>query len=802
MLLQDIRYAVRTLLKNKGFTLIAVACLSLGIGANAAIFSVVDGIILQPYPYPDPDRIVVLRGVNHRLHVTRGGVSFPDFKDLRDTSSRFESLAAFTVRSLTIADGAGDPERYAGGVISSNLFDLLGMPAALGRNFTADDDRPGAEPVVLLSDHVWRRRYNADPQIVGRGISINGRATTIIGVMPPRFEFPERQRLWVPLSMYSGAMTREQHGLQVFARMKPGVTREQAQSEMTAMTARLAAAYPKENEDWTASVRPLQEWMLPDQVKLMLFTMMGAVTLVLLIACSNVANLLLARASVRHREISIRSALGAGRWRIVRQLLTEAIAIGLLSAPLGILLAWIGIRLLDSAMPPDGVPYFIHWSLDARSLTYTIGISLLTGVVFGLAPAIQSARANLQDSLKEGGRGSAGGNRARLRNALVVVEVALSLVLLAGASMFMRSFLNLQGAPLGYDTAPLMTMRFALPGTKYEPPEAKAQRVEDIVRRVEALPGVQAASASNFIALGGGGGGGSVIVEGKPVEKGKEPAINLMATTPHLRRAMNIALIAGRDITDSEEVLRTPVALVNQTMAKRLWEDADPIGRRFRLTGERFDWFTVVGVISDFRPFGPSQEEMDPLAFVPYTFEPTLNTGLTIRVAGDPAQITSSVREAIRASDPGLPVFDVKTMNELRRLSYWEQRLFGLMFSTFGVIALVLASIGVYGMLSYSVSQRRQEIGVRMALGAARRDVMRLIVGHGLKLAAIGVVLGVAGAIPAAMQIRTVLYNVKPTDPISLIGVGLFLGVTAFFASYFPARRAMAVDPLIALRAE
>jgi len=802
MLRQDIRYAVRTLLKNKGFTLIAVACLSLGIGANAAIFSVVDGIILQPYPYPDPDRIVVLRGVNHRLHVTRGGISFQDFKDLRDTTNRFESLAAFTVRSVTIADGAGDPERYAGGVISSNLFDLLGMPAALGRNFTADDDRPGAEPVVLLSDHVWRRRYNADPQIVGRGISINGRATTIVGVMPPRFEFPERQRLWVPLSMYSGAMTREQHGLQVFARMKTGVTREQAQSEMTAMTARLAAAYPKENEDWIASVRPLQEWMLPDQVKLMLFTMMGAVTLVLLIACSNVANLLLARASVRHREISIRAALGAGRWRIVRQLLTEAIAIGLLSAPLGILLAWIGIRLLDSAMPPDGVPYFIHWSLDARSLTYTIGISLLTGVVFGLAPAIQSARANLQDSLKEGGRGSAGGNRARLRNALVVAEVALSLVLLAGASMFMRSFLNLQGAPLGYDTAPLMTMRFALPGAKYEPPEAKAQRVEDIVRRVEALPGVQAASASNFIALGGGGGGGSVIVEGKPVEKGKEPAINLMATTPHLRRAMNIALIAGRDITDSEEVLRTPVALVNQTMAKRLWEDADLIGRRFRLTGERFDWFTVVGVISDFRPFGPSQEELDPLAFVPYTFEPTLNTGLTIRVAGDPAQITNSAREAIRASDPGLPVFDVKTMNELRRLSYWEQRLFGMMFSTFGVIALVLASIGVYGMLSYSVSQRTQEIGVRMALGAARRDVMRLIVGHGLKLAAIGVVLGVVGAIPAAMQIRTVLYNVKPTDPISLIGVGLFLGVTAFFANYFPARRAMAVDPLIALRAE
>jgi predicted permease len=314
---------------------------------------------------------------------------------------------------------------------------------------------------------------------------------------------------------------------------------------------------------------------------------------------------------------------------------------------------------------------------------------------------------------------------------------------------------------------------------------------------------VQAASASNFIPLGAGGGGGSVIVEGKSVEKGKEPDIAFIATTPHLRKALDIPLLAGRDVTESDEALRTPVALINQAMSKRLWDDADPIGRRFRMTGElRPDWFTVVGVVANFHPYGPSEEQHTPAAFVPYSFEPTLNTGLTIRVAGDPARVTSSVREAIRASDPILPVFEVRTMDELRRLSYWQQRLFGLMFSTFGAIALVLASIGVYGMLSYSVSQRTQEIGVRMALGAARGDVMRLIVGHGLKLAAIGIVFGIAGAIPAAMQIRTVLYNVQPTDPIILAGVGLFLGATAFFASYFPARRAMAVDPLVALRNE
>jgi putative ABC transport system permease protein len=804
MFLQDLRYAIRTLVKNRGVTAIAVICLSLGIGTNAAIFSVVDGVILKPEPYPDAEHIVVLRSVNHRLHVSRGGLSFQDFSDLRESSTTLSTMAAFTMRSLTIADGAGDPERYSGAAISSSLFDILGTNPVLGRNFTADDDRPGAEPVVLLSDEVWRRRYAADPQFVGRAISVNGRSTTIVGVMPPRFAFPETQRLWVPLSLYSNAMLRQERELGVFAKLRPGTTRREAESDVAGIATRLAAAYPRENEDWSARVTDLREWLLPGPVKLMILTMMGAVTLVLLIACANVANLLLARASVRHREISIRTALGASRWRIVRQLLTEAIGIGLLSAPLGILLAWIGVRLLDRAMPVDAVPYFIHWSVDARSLAYTIGIAMLTGIVFGLAPALQAVRTNLQDSLKEGGRGGAGGRRARARNALVVVEVALSLVLLAGASMFMHSFMNLQASALGYDTKPLMTMRFFMPGVQYDTQEAKAQRVEDIVRRIESLPGVQAAFASNFVPLGGGGDAGGVIAEGKPVEKGKEPAISFVAATPHLRQTMNIALVRGRDLTASEELSRTPIALINQAMARRVWGDVDPIGRRFRLADPRQgDWFTVVGIVADFRHDDPNRDQpVSPAAYVPYSLDPTINTGLTIRMAGDPASITSAARNAIRSSDAGLPVFAVSTLEELRQLGYWQDRLFGIMFSIFGAIALVLAAVGVYGMLSYSVSQRTQEIGVRMALGAARSDVMRLVVGHGLKLTAIGVAIGIGGAVAAAMQIRSVLFNVKPTDPISLIGVALFLAMTAVVASYFPARRAMAVDPLIALRNE
>jgi predicted permease len=368
-------------------------------------------------------------------------------------------MGAFTQRSLTLADGSGDPERYQGALISASLFEMLGAPPALGRGFGPVDDRLGAEPVVLLSDEVWRRRYNADPAIVGRSVNINGRATTIVGVMPPRFAFPRTQRIWMPLAPFSQTMGRTNRLLEVFVKLKPGVTLDQLSTDLAAVGTRLGEAYP-ENKDWSFGARALRQWMLPGQVELMLFTMMGAVTLVLMIACSNVANLLLARASVRHREISVRSALGAGRWRIVRQLLTEAILIGLLSAPLGIGLAWTGVRLLDMAIPPDGVPYFIHWSLDARSIVYTVGISMLTGIVFGLAPAVQAARANLQDSLKEGGRGAAGGSRAWLRSSLVVVQVSLSLVLLVGASMFVHSFLNLQKASLGFDTTPLMTMRF------------------------------------------------------------------------------------------------------------------------------------------------------------------------------------------------------------------------------------------------------------------------------------------------------------------------------------------------------
>ena len=802
MFMQDVRYAWRSLLKNRGFTAIAVACLSLGIGVNSTIFSVVDGIILRPYPYPDADEIVVLNSTNQKEGVTRSGVSYADFKDFRDSASTIQTMAGFSQRSLTIADGAGEPERFLSSTVSWTLFHLLGTPPILGRNFSADDDKPGAEPVVLMSHEVWDRRYQRDRSIIGRAITINGRPHTVIGVMPPKFMFPETSRLWVPVASYLETSPRDNRALQVFIRMKPGITIQQAQTDLRGIATRLAATYPEQNDNWSVALRDLSTWMLPDNVKLVILTMMGAVTLVLLIACSNVANLLLARASARQREISIRAALGAGRWRIVRQLLTEAVFIGLLSAPLGIAIAYIGIKLLDSAMPPDEVPYFIQWSLDARSLAYTIVISMVTGMVFGMAPALQAARSDLQSTLKEGGRGNAGSSRAWMRNSLVVVQIALSLVLLVGASLFVRSFLNLQTSTVGFDTAPLMTLRFALPGATYEAEGAKARRVDDIVRRVEGLPGVQAAFASNFVPMNGGGGGGRVIVEGRSVERGKEPGIGFVGVTPHLRKTLGVDLLKGADFTEAQGTSRSSVAQINKRMADVLWPDMDPIGRRFRLaTDPKQEWFTVIGVISDFRHFqGNRNEGPGPSAYVSYPYQESLNTGITIRVAGDPRQIIAPVRDQIRQADALMPVFDVSTMEELRQLSYWQYRLFGSMFSTFGVIALVLASIGVYGVLSYSVSQRVQEIGVRMALGAERRDVLKLIVGQGVKLSAFGVVGGLLGAVAITPVIRTLLYNVTPTDPISFGGVAVFLSMIAVVASYLPARRAMAVDPIVALR--
>jgi putative ABC transport system permease protein len=799
-----IRHAIRSLVFDRGVSAVVIDCLALGIGVNATLFSVIDGVLIQPLPYAEPHRLFILNETFERGGIREAGVSYQDLRDFKARATSFTAIAASSGRSLAISDTV-EPERLEGAAISWELFPALGVPPALGRHFNEQDDRPGAEPVLILSDEVWRRRYQADPNIIGRSISINGRPHTVVAVMPPKFNFPEDQKAWIPLGPIANADPRQNRTLFTFARLKPGVELSQARSEMASIAAQIAKEYPGTHDGWNTIVRPLRDEFIPPDVKLVLWTMMGAVTIVLLIACANVANLMLARASGRQREFSVRAALGAGRVRLVKQLLTECVLLGLAAAPLGLAIAYVGVWLLDNAVPPGMVPYYIHWEISSRGIAYTFAVSALTGIVFGLAPALQAGRLNLQEALRDGARGSGqSGRRARVRNTLVVLEIALSLVLLVGASLFVRSFLNLQQASPGFDTSPLLTLRVFMTGEAYATEDQRARRIDDIVQRIEALPQVQAAFASNFVPLDAGGGGGNVIIDGKPVAPGEEPFIFFTGVTPHVQKTMNMPLLRGRDFTDAEGASKVTVAVINDTMAKKFWPGADPVGARFRLTTRPADeWFTVIGVALDiWRNNMDDDTPPLPAAFVPYPYAPTPNTGITIRTAGDPAALTASVREQIRSADPQLPLFNVNTMEVVRTTGFWQYRLFGYMFGIFGAAALFLAGVGVYGVLSFSVSQRTQEMGVRIALGAKRRDVLKLVVRQGLTLAAIGVALGLLGAFGITRVIQSLLYNVSTTDPISFLGVSIFLTVIAVLASYLPARRATTVDPIVALRIE
>lgn len=802
---RELRHAARGLWHARSFTLVAILCLGIGIGLNTTIFSLVDGVLLKPLPYADPDRLVVI-GMRHQQEATNAGLSLPDMRDWKEAATSFATIAATQGRSVAVADAGQEPERYLAALVSWDLFPALGVEPVLGRTFTRDEDRPNAAGVVLLSHMVWTLRYGADPSIPGRSILIDGRPHTVVGVMPPDFAFPENHRLWIPLELGVSATDRTARNLFAFGRLRAGVTTARATEDLQAVASRIAGIHPTTNEGWGPRVRTLREVFIPPDVRLVLFLMMGGVTLVLLIACSNVANLLLARAVERGREFAIRAAIGAGRGRIVRQLLAEGVVLALGSVPLGLLLALAGTRMLSAAIPVDEVPYYVTWDMDGRSLAYAVAVALLVSVIFALVPAVQVAGRNLHESLKEGGRGNTG-SRSWIRNAFVVTQVSLALVALVGALLFVRTYINLDASNLGFDTRPLMTLRFFMTGEAYAQDGARARRTEDIVRRVEALPGVTAAFASNLIPLSGGGGGGDVEIEGRPDEEGRRPRIALAGVSPRFAGTLGAAIVHGRDFGEGEGWSRAPVAIVNQTLARRFWPDQDPLERRFRVRapGQTGEWFRVIGVMADVQLYGVDPEEIEPLAaaFVPYAFQESLNTGLTIRVAaGDPAAIVPAVRAAIRSADPHIPLSAVETMDAVRQGSYWQFGLFGWVFGTIGAVGLVLAGVGVYGVLAYAVTQRTQEIGVRVALGADRSQVLSLVVGQGLRLAAVGITIGLVLAAVGMPLARSLLYDVSPFDPMSFGAVSVFLLLVAFLASYFPAERATRVDPLVALREE
>jgi putative ABC transport system permease protein len=802
-LLQDLRYALRMLAKSPGFTLVAVVCIALGIGVNTTIFSVVNAILLRPLPFPEPERMVAVHSTQRQNDIERAGVSYLDYRDLQEQAAGlFGQLAASTGRSLTLGGGE-EPERVLGAGVTANLLPMLGANPILGRHIRADEDRPGAPAVVLLSHELWLRRYGGDRGVVGRTILVNATPHTVIGVMPPRFRFPYQQDAWVPLVPLVHKDTRSDRSLWVLARLAPQMNVERAQAAIEAFAKRQAERFPDVHAGWSAAVWTLRREMVEEEVQLMILTMQGAVAFVLLIAAANVANLLLARATARQREVAIRAAFGAGRWRIVRQLLTESVVVALLGGALGVLVGQWGIKLLDAAMPADNPPpYWMHWDIDRPVFLFTIGLALVTGILFGLAPALQAAKPELHGALKEGGRGAGGSvARNRLRNTLVVAEVALSLVLLVGASLFVRSFMNLQRANGGLDPAPLLTLRVHLPGDAYEEDMPKTRKIEELARALVAVPGVEDAAASNTIPLGGGGGGGNILIEGRPVAPGEEPGIFYTGITAGWFRALGIQLAAGRSFTDGEAGARSAVAVVNQTFARRFWK-GDALGRRFRLKDdEDGKWITVVGVVPDFRN-GDLDDDIEPSAYLPFPYFAIRNTGFVLRTRGEPLSVAPAARAAIRAADPGIPVFEVADMEHVRMSGVWQYGLFGKMFSTFGVIALFLAAIGVYGVLSFAVGQRLREIGVRVALGAQRSQVLRLVVRQGLVLAGIGVALGLVGAFGVTRVVGGILYQVSPTDPVSFVAISALLTGIAALASYVPARRATQVDPLVALREE
>jgi putative ABC transport system permease protein len=672
----------------------------------------------------------------------------------------------------------------------------------LGRDFGAADGQPGAPAVALLSAAVWERRFGGDSGIVGRVISLNGRPYSIVGVLPPPHQFPDDAQLWVPLTL-PGTAGRGLNRLQVIGRLRDGVTIAGARAEMAGIAGRLAAQYPDDNAGWTASVVPLREGEV-GEYKSVLTLMMGAVAFVLLIACANVANLVLSRAAARHREIAIRAALGAGRARIVRQLLTESVLLALGGAVVGIVIALWGLDLIVAAVPSDK-PFWMVFTIDQRVLAFTGLVAVATGILFGLAPAWHATRSDLNEALKEGSRGAGtGGGRLRLRHTLVVAEIALSMVLLVGASLMIRSFLRLQHVDPGFDRRNILAATVVLGGARYDSTLARATFFEDLMPRLKSLPGVVGAAASQAPPLSGSSSSSTFTVEGQPAARGEAPSANWQAVTANYVTLLGIPMLRGRDLNERDVRDSLLVAVVNRTMAERFWPGQDPLGKRFHFGGgdeNTNPWLTVVGVAGDVR-HGRLGEVPENQFYLPYSQATYRGMVVLVRTVGDPVALAAALRHEVRAVDPQLPLFELQTMEATYRSSVWEQRLYSTMFGSFAAVALLLAAVGLYGVMSYMVTLRTHELGVRMALGAQRRDMLVLVIRRGLRDAALGVAIGLAGAFAVTGTLKNFLYGVTTTDPWSFTGIPLLLALVAVLASWVPAGRATRVDPMLAMRAE
>ena len=809
-LTRDLRFAARTLLKDKTFTFIAVFCLALGIGINSTIYSAMHGMLVRPLPYRDPGAVVAIGESYPKEGWTDSELSFLDYLDIREqTKEVFDDVAVYSDRfvnyeEMSAAGGdLSDAEGIEAATVTANMFPMLGITPVLGRHFREEEDRPGAPRVAMLGYELWRSRYALDSAVIGRTVRMNGQPTEIVGVMPARFGWFDEEDLFLPLAADRTTESRGSHYLEGVGRLKSGVSAERANEALTAVAARVGEEAPADHAGHGFGAIPIRQHLLPGEVKLVVSVMMGAVMFVLLIACANVANLLLARATARQKEIAIRTALGAKRGRIIRQLLTESVLIGAIGGGLGVLFAVWGTDVIMSQIPEE-LPNWMEIKVDGGVVIFTAIMSVLTGVVFGLVPAIESSRPNLNETLKDGGRGtSVGGRRGRMRSGLVVLETALALVLLIGATLMMRSFLYLRHLEPGFDTKTQVTTRLYLSNDRYPDGATRISFFRAALERLANTPGVEAVAAINYLPLSGNNSGSSFRVEGQAVVPGQAPMASWRPITRDYFRTFGMREPRGRTFTDAEVFDSTArVVIINQAIADRFWPNQDPLGMRLS-TGlaDSPEWLTVVGVVPTvkLRDLGTPEENQ---LYIPYAYAPWRTMSLVARVRGDPASFAPSLRRAVAEVDPTLPLFEVQTMTDVARLSYWDKRLYGLMFASFAVIALLLAAIGVYGVMSYAVSQRTHEIGVRVALGAQLRDVLSLVVRRGVVLTVVGLVIGLVGAFALTRVLAGVLFGVSATDPASYIGISLVLFTVGLVASYVPARRAAQVEPAVALRYE
>lgn len=799
-MLQDLRFAIRTFLKSPGFTLIAILALGLGIGANAALFTIINAVLLRPLPYQQPEKL--LRIYETFLPSGYGSVSTPNFFDWRKQNHSFEYLEGFSTGSVNL-QGTGSPERIPEVVATAGLFDMLGAKPIRGRTFLPDEDQPGKPNVAVVSERLWRRRFAADPNLVGSQIILDGESTTVIGIMPVAFQFPPGSAdrdIWMPLHFSQNNLKfRGSHWMAVVGRLKPGADITNATADMKRIAAGLAQQYPSNQKGRSVMVRSLQE-VLVGNIRPALLVLMGAVGFVLLIACANVANLLLARAAARKREVAVRAALGAGRARLLRQFITESVLLALAGGAFGAFLGAEGVQALVF-LAARQIPRASEVHLDGAVFLFLFGVSMAAGIIFGLAPAFQSARQDVQDGLKEGARsGGIGARSARVRNALVIAEFALALVLLIGAGLLLRSFIALNGTESGLAARGVLTMSVSLPDAKYANSSMWQRFYEPALGRIQALPGVRAAGIISLLPLQNWGNNGNFGIDNRPSgEPGSQPFAEYRIVSPGYFQALGIPILRGRDVSSQDSANSPPTVFINQALARRYFPGEDPVGHKIVWNGA----CTIAGVVGNIHQAGLDRAPMPELYF-PAAQSGTLISGMTLVISTsvDPGSMTSAIESAIHSVDPSQPVFGVKTMERVVTDSLSNQRLYVSLLGVFALLALVLASAGIYGVMSYLVTQRTQEFGVRMALGASTNDVLRMVLRQAVLLIGAGVLIGLAGALALTRVLSGFLFHVKPVDLPTFAAVSAVLIAVALLATYLPAFRATRVDPMTALRYE